>query len=91
MCVWLFFCLVFGVYGDFECVEFGFDGFLNGGCDVGGVGSEGFAERFDGGGLGGDCGCHVAYSLVDVADACVDVAFCAVFDAAIVGACEDAV
>ena len=89
--MWLLFCLVFGAYGDFECVEFGFNGFLDGGCDVGGVCSEGFAERFDGGGLGGDCGCHVAYSLVDVADACEDVAFCAVFDAGVVGACEDAV
>lgn len=65
----LLFRLVFGAYGDFERVEFVFDGFFDGGRNVGGVGSEGFAERFNGGGLGGDCGCHVAHSLVNVADA----------------------
>lgn len=55
-CVRLLFCLVFGAYGDFERVEFVFDGFFDGGGDIGGVGSEGFAECFDGCGLCGKCG-----------------------------------
>ena len=84
--MWLLFCFVFGAYGDFECIKFGFNGFFDGGGNVVGVGAEGFAERFDGGSLCGDCGRHVAYSFVDIADASEDIALGAVFGAAVISA-----
>lgn len=52
----LLFCLVFCAYGDFECVEFVFNGFFDGGGNVGGICSERFAECLDGGGLCGKRG-----------------------------------